>query len=476
MSKSRKVPEKVENTTEEVVVENQQAVDSTQSFAKNEIEEDILNEPIIEEKPIIEKEVPLREKIPTEEKVVTEEKVIVQKSGGKGLALLALLVALAVGGAGHFMANKKFNEVEAQIQALSAKANQQAPDQTAVEMPNFDNEKAQIAELSTNYQKALDRIKELENAQSSYTQQINGLQLQLQKLNNTSDSDNTFWLLSEADFLLNNAARKVVLDNDINTAKNLLLEADQVLAQVPSATNVREAIKADLNTLNSINNIDQNALMQRVANLTNRLDDLPILESEQSQAAIAEGQVSDSIADWEKNLEKSASSFLDHFIRVSKRNVADEKAFVAPNQEIYLRENIRLRLQVAILAIPRQQSEFYKKSLQTVGSWVRSYFDTSNENVQNFLKEVDDLAEQTIYVDAPDSLQSLKVLSQQINKAPQQIEKVEIQAEKELEQTEPVKTEEAEPVKQEQTAPVKPAETEEAKPEAVSEQPTSSAQ
>ncbi|QLD32632.1 uroporphyrinogen-III C-methyltransferase [Mannheimia varigena] len=471
MSKSRKVPEKVENTTEEVVVENQQAVDSTQSFAKNEIEKDILNEPIIEEK-----ELPLKEQIPIQEKITTEENVIVQKSGGKGLALLALLVALAVSGAGHFMTNKKFDEMEAQIQALSAKSDQQASTQTVVEMPNFDNEKAQIVELSTNYQKALERIEELENTQSGYTQQISGLQLQLQKLNNVSGSDKTFWLLSEADFLLNNAARKVVLDNDIDTAKNLLLEADQVLTQVPSATNVREAIKADLNTLTNINNIDQNALMQRVANLTNRLDDLPILESEQSQAAIAEGQVSDSIADWEKNLEKSASSFLDHFIRISKRNVADEKAFVAPNQEIYLRENIRLRLQIAILAIPRQQSELYTKSLQTVGSWIRSYFDTSNEAVKNFLKEVDELADQTIYVDVPDSLQSLKVLSQQINKTPQQIEKVEIQAEKELEQAESVKTEEAEPVKKEQVEPSKPAESEPAKSEEVSEQSAPSAQ
>ncbi|AHG79220.1 Uroporphyrin-III C-methyltransferase [Mannheimia varigena USDA-ARS-USMARC-1388] len=471
MSKSRKVPEKVENTTEEVVVENQQAVDSTQSFAKNEIEKDILNEPIIEEK-----ELPLKEQISIQEKITTEENVIVQKSGGKGLALLALLVALAVGGAGHFMTNKKFDEMEAQIQALSAKSDQQASTQTVVEMPNFDNEKAQIVELSTNYQKALERIEELENTQSGYTQQISGLQLQLQKLNNVSGSDKTFWLLSEADFLLNNAARKVVLDNDIDTAKNLLLEADQVLTQVPSATNVREAIKADLNTLTNINNIDQNALMQRVANLTNRLDDLPILESEQSQAAIAEGQVSDSIADWEKNLEKSASSFLDHFIRISKRNVADEKAFVAPNQEIYLRENIRLRLQIAILAIPRQQSELYTKSLQTVGSWIRSYFDTSSEAVKNFLKEVDELADQTIYVDVPDSLQSLKVLSQQINKTPQQIEKVEIQAEKELEQAESVKTEEAEPVKKEQVEPSKPAESEPAKSEEVSEQSAPSAQ
>lgn len=496
MSKSKKVPEQLENTTEteNVEVESRQAVDSTDSFAKKESEEYILSETVTE-KESLDKDAPI------EEKTVPEEKVVVQqKSGGKGLALLALLVALAVGGAGHFMTNKKFAEVEEQLQTISAKANQQSAPQTAVEMPNFDSEKAQIAELSTNYQKALDRIKELENAQSGYTQQINSLQLQVQKLNSASNSDKTIWLLSEADFLLNNALRKVVLDNDIATAKNLLSEADQVLTQVSSANNVRDAIKTDLNTLNNINNIDQNALMQRVANLTNRLDDLPILESEQEQGAIAEGEVSDSIADWEKNLEKSASSFLDHFIRVSKRNAADEKAFVAPNQEIYLRENIRLRLQIAILAIPRQQSEFYKKSLQTVGSWVRSYFDTSNENVQSFLKEIDELAEQTIYVDAPDSLQSLKVLSQHINKTPVQIEKVEIKAEKALEQTEPEKSapqpaekEAEEPVQVETEVPAKveaeePAKAEKAdepvqqgnaepvKPESETEQPASSAQ
>ncbi|QLB19318.1 uroporphyrinogen-III C-methyltransferase [Mannheimia granulomatis] len=431
MSRQKKVLEQVENKIEEVGDKTQQAVDSTESFAKKEAEKAVMNESA-------ENITQVEENISTEKAV--EEKVLVQqKSSGKGLALLSLLVALAVGGAGYFLGNQKFNELDAQIKAVSKKVTLQMPVQTALEMPNFDNEKAQINELAAHYQKALERISQLENAQTGYTQQISGLQLQLQKLNNTSGSDKTFWLLSEADFLLNNALRKVVLDNDIETAKNLLLEADQVLTQVPTAINVRDAIKADLNTLANINVVDQNALMQRVANLANKLDDLPILENEQNQALNSNNQVTDSIEDWKTNLEKNATSFLDHFIRISKRNEADEKAFVAPNQEIYLRENIRLRLQIAILAIPRQQSELYKKSLQTVGSWIRSYFETSNENVQNFLKEMDDLAEQTIYVDAPDSLQSLKVLAQQINKVPQAVEKVEIQAEKELEQVEPVK-------------------------------------
>ena len=42
------------------------------------------------------------------------------------------------------------------------------------------------------------------------------------------------------------------------------------------------------------------------------------------------------------------------------------------------------------MAVPRQQDELYKQSLDAVSSWVRSYFDTNSETTQNFLKSVDD--------------------------------------------------------------------------------------
>lgn len=438
MSKQKKISENAEKAVDAVMDNAEQAVDSRENIATQTTEEKSVESVEKAEKKVEDQSV--NETVTPQTTEKAPEKIIVQKSGGKGLAALALLVALAVGGAGHFMTNKKFAEVEANLQAVAEKANQEIPLQTKIDIPNFDAEKVQITALTENYQKALDRIEQLENQQKSYSQQIQNLQLQLQKVGNMSGSDKASWLLSDADFLLNNAVRKIVLDNDIETAKNLLLEADQVLAQLPNSTSLREAIKADLNTLANLNNVDQNTLMQRVASLTTKLDDLPIFENEQNQN-IENDQVTDSLEDWQSNLEKNASSFLDRFIRVSKRNTADEKAFVAPNQEIYLRENIRLRLQIAILAIPRQQNELYKKSLQTVSSWIRSYFDTTNENVKTFLKEIDELSDETIYVDAPDTLQSLKALQQRLNKAPQTIEKVEITAEQELEQVEPVKSE-----------------------------------
>lgn len=424
MSKQKKAVEQIDNEIKQEIEGSVEKVEEIQQTAETQAE-----------------------KTRVEAQKTPEQKVVVQKSGGKGIALLALLVALAVGGTGHYMANRKFAEIESGMSAIAAKASQPIPLQTQIEIPNFDAEKVQIATLAENYQKALNRIEQLENQQNAYTRQIGQLQLEVQKLGNVSGTDKTSWLLSDADFLLSAAARKVMLDNDIDTAKNLLNEADQVLAKVPSAMYVREAIRADLNLLMNIEKVDQEALMQRIVNLTNKLDDLPAFDSE-SSLATSNAQVTDSLDDWQSNLEKSANSFLDRFIRVSdRRSGEDEKVFVAPNQEIYLRENIRLRLQLAILAVSRQQSDLYKMSLQTVGSWIRSYFDTTNENVKNFLKEIDDLADETVYQDIPTSLQSLNILKQQVNRISQGSENVEKKSEQaESEKVEaPSKPEIAEP-------------------------------
>lgn len=458
MSEDKKVSENVENTLDKAESEVEQAVNFAEEFAKNE-ENSTASQ-------ADQKEVNVENK--------TEEKqVIVQKSGGKGIAFLALLVALAVGGAGHYMANKKFTEVEQQIASIAKKATDASGN--VVEIPSFDAEKAQIAELNTSYQKALERINQLEQAQATYVNQVNGLQAQLQKVTGLNQSESTTWKLSDADFLLNNALRKLVLDNDIDTTKSLLLEADSVLAQISNrqVAAVRDAIKADLNQLASVNNVDQNSLMQRLTTLANNLDDLPMVADENvDEPAMKSGEVSDSITDWQQNIEKSASSFLDHFIRISDRNKADEKAFVAPNQEVYLRENIRLRLQIAILAIPRQQNELYKQSLEAVSSWIRSYFDTQNDNVKNFLKELDDLAEQSVYIDAPESLKSLSALDHLLNKAPQAVEKIEIKAETDLAQPTKSETDKADAEKAETTPEAKAAPATDAQPQAEQPAPT----
>ncbi|MBR0572774.1 uroporphyrinogen-III C-methyltransferase [Pasteurella atlantica] len=411
---------------------------------------------------------------PTNTKPQSEPKEKKQKSGGTGIALLALIVSLGVGGAGYYFGMQKFTQLEQKIATYSQQSpqvntatatagvsseqlNQQLTQlttkleeqlktevQTQIQPVIQDIAKIQesvktqsvaeesetsssistqindeIVKLTEEYKKSQQKIAQLEKMQSDYAQQITQLKTQV----NTPES--TAVVLSDADFLLNNALRKMVLDNDIGTAKLLLKDAGSLLSEVsaPQILKIREAIQTDLKQLDSVNDVDQDALMLKLTHLANSVDDMPMLNSQEDGTEETSKEISGSLEDWQKNIEKSAGSFLSHFIRINDKDNSIQKVFVSPSQEAYLRENIRLRLQIATLAIPRQQNTLYKESLDTVASWVRSYFDVESSNVKAFLNEIDSLAQQSVYIDAPQQLSSLDLLNtlrtQEVPKAPQ---------------------------------------------------------
>ncbi|MFO5417791.1 uroporphyrinogen-III C-methyltransferase, partial [Salmonella enterica subsp. enterica serovar 1,4,[5],12:i:-] len=91
-------------------------------------------------------------------------------------------------------------------------------------------------------------------------------------------------------------------------------------------------------------------------------------------------------------------NFMDNFITIRRR---DDTAvpLLAPNQDIYLRENIRSRLLVAAQAVPRHQEETYRQALENVSTWVRAYYDTDDATTKAFLDEVDQLSQQNISMD-----------------------------------------------------------------------------
>ena len=347
------------------------------------------------------------------------------KKTGTALSLLAILIALGVGGAGYYFGQQQVVEIQQKLTALESQSG------VAVSAPVSDNS-GQVTLLEQGLKTAQDKVEQLEQLVAGKTGEIAALQAQVKQVSQLAGAQQpSDWLFSEADFLLNNALRKLVLDNDVDTAI---------------------AINQDLKQLLSLSSVDQNAVMQKLSQLANTVDELQVLNVNFDEVPEKSGKLSDDIADWQQNVEKSATSFLNHFIRISPKQSADKKELLAPNQDIYLRENIRLRLQLAIMAVPRQQDELYKQSLDAVASWVRSYFDTSAEVTKNFLKSVDELADSSIYVDVPEQLQSLTLLDKYLNRAPLDVQKVEIEADKAIEtipKAEGAATEASAPEKQE---------------------------
>ena len=363
------------------------------------------------------------------EPVAPRTQTVVNKSG-TGLSLLAILIALGVGGAGYYFGQQQVDEFQQKLTALEAQINNKTVVSAPAQDVKFDT--TQLAQLESANKATQDKIAQVEELINAKSHELVGLQSQINKVSAQANAQQpTDWLFSEADFLLNNALRKLVLDNDVDTAVSLLKLADETLAKVNNSQSaaIRSAINQDLKQLLSVAGVDQNAVMQKLSQLANTVDELPVLDvnfgDDQNTT-----KLSDSLSDWAENAEKSATSFLNHFIRISPKHGADRKELLAPNQDIYLRENIRLRLQLAIMAVPRQQNELYKQSLEAVASWIRSYFDTNAEVTQSFLKSVDELSEVSIYVDVPSQLQSLSMLDKYLNRTPLDVQKVEIEAEK----------------------------------------------
>ena len=363
------------------------------------------------------------------EPVAPRTQTVVKKSG-TGLSLLAILIALGVGGAGYYFGQQQVDEFQQKLTALEAQINNKTVVSAPAQEVKFDT--TQLAQLESANKATQNKIAQVEELINAKSHELVGLQSQINKVSaQASAQQPTDWLFSEADFLLNNALRKLVLDNDVDTAVSLLKLADETLAKVNNSQSaaIRSAINQDLKQLLSVAGVDQNAVMQKLSQLANTVDELPVLDVNFGDDQNAT-KLSDSLSDWAENAEKSATSFLNHFIRISPKHGADRKELLAPNQDIYLRENIRLRLQLAIMAVPRQQNELYKQSLEAVASWIRSYFDTNAEVTQSFLKSVDELSEVSIYVDVPSQLQSLSMLDKYLNRTPLDVQKVEIEAEK----------------------------------------------
>lgn len=330
------------------------------------------------------------------------ENIEKKKAGNKtSLALSAIAIAIAIAaGIGLYGLNKQ--QATRQNATTSELASQVAALQKAQE-----NQKS---ELEGVIKQQADQLNEAKHQQETLAKQLDELQ---QKVAVISGSDAKTWLLAQADFLVKLAGRKLWSDQDVTTAAALLKSADASLADMndPSLIGARRAITDDIATLSAVSQVDYDGMILKVNQLANQIDNLRLADNNDDDSPMDadSDELSSSISEWRVNLQKSWQNFMDSFITVRRR---DETAvpLLAPNQDIYLRENIRSRLLVAAQAVPRHQEETWKQSLDNVSTWVRAYYDTDDATTKAFLDEVDKLSQQSITMTVPETLQSQALL------------------------------------------------------------------
>jgi len=315
------------------------------------------------------------------------------------LGAIAIVLVIALGAGLYYHGHQQTLRQTAAVDELQ--------DQLIALQKSQQQDKQQIAALLGEQDKSQQAS---ERQQASFSRQLNELQ---DKVASISGSDAKTWMLAQADFLVKLAGRKLWSDQDVTTAAALLKSADASLADMndPSLIDVRRALNEDVASLSAVTQVDFDGIILKVNQLSNQVDNLRLADNDSDEAPMDDDgtSLSGSLSEWRQNLTKSWHSFISDFITVRRRDSSAEP-LLAPNQDVYLRENIRSRLLVAAQAVPRHQDEIYKQSLESVSTWVRAYFDTSDPSTKAFLEEVDNLSQQSISMDVPDQLKSQPML------------------------------------------------------------------
>ncbi len=322
-----------------------------------------------------------------------------KKNGGLVLGAVVIVIALATD-AGLYLNGKHQSELQAQ-------ANQSLSDKLNALQQQAGSDKQQLAQQLSSARSALN------DARSQQDSTAKELETLREKVASLSGNDLRTWLISQADYLVKLAGRKLWSDQDVTTAAALLKSADASLADMndPSVTNLRRALTQDISTLSAINQIDYDGIILKLNQLSNGVDNLRLADNDSDDTPMDsdESELTSSLCEWRQNLVKSWHNFMDDFITIRRRDNTAQP-LLAPNQNVYLRENIRSRLLIAAQAVPRHQDEIYKQSIDTVSSWVRAWYDTNDAATKAFLAQLDELSQQNINMNLPDSLESQPLL------------------------------------------------------------------
>jgi len=315
------------------------------------------------------------------------------------LGAVAIVIALAIG-AGLYLNAKHQSEQQ-------AAATQSLNDQLIALQQQAKQDKQQLSQQLTATTAALDNAQQQQAATAKQLDELRG------KVAAISGNDARTWLLAQADYLVKLAGRKLWSDQDVTTAAALLKSADASLADMndPSLIDVRRALTEDISSLSEVSQVDYDGVILKLNQLSNGVDNLRLADNDSDDAPMDSdsNELSTSLREWRQNLVKSWHNFMDDFITIRRRDNTAQP-LLAPNQDVYLRENIRSRLLIAAQAVPRHQDEIFKQSIDTVSTWVRAWFDTNDAATKAFLAQLDELSQQSVSMDVPESLESQPML------------------------------------------------------------------
>jgi uroporphyrin-3 C-methyltransferase len=267
-------------------------------------------------------------------------------------------------------------------------------------------ETASLARDVVEQSKALQlKVGVLESRQLENQSQQMALEQLYQDLSKSRDE----WALSEVEQVLSTASQQLQLAGNVQGALIALQNADRSLARSdkPQFIIVRRAIAADLEKLKATPSVDLAGVAVRLDSVIAQVDTLPLLSGEKpllpaaplreqrgahaapAAANVPLGMGARLLATW-RNWSEEMWDDVRQLIRVRSVNTP-EALMLSPDQNYFVRENLKLRLLNARLALLSRDETTFAGDLTAAQETLDKYFDTrarTTQQAQTALRQV----------------------------------------------------------------------------------------
>lgn len=277
-------------------------------------------------------------------------------------------------------------------------------------------------EASNSVRDIQDRIAQMEERIASSQSQQSALEQLYRDLAQNRDD----WVLAEVEQTLQTASQQLQLSGNVSGALTALQTADNRLARAdrPQYLPLRKALAQDIDRLKALPALDVAGLVVKLDNLVSSVDKLPLFADESvpqertAPAMVESTELPDrseenvwdrTVNGWKDRLDQFTSRLwaqISQLIRV--REVAQPDALLlTPAQSYFVRENLKLRLLNARLALMSRNDAAFRADLALTREWLERYFDTRQRNVQLAQEQLKNLASSNLTLTLPTLAESL---------------------------------------------------------------------
>lgn len=227
------------------------------------------------------------------------------------------------------------------------------------------------------------------------------------------------WQVAEAEYLLRVAIHRLTLMQDASTALAALEAADERLQSTgdPGWDGVRKTLAQEMSALRALPEVDRAGVTASLAALAEQVDLLPLKAggetlSEINPAAAQSKGVAQTQDSEGFDLQRIWQDLWEGFktMVVIRYHEEPVTAMLPPEHAYFLRQNLRLKLEGASIALMGRNAAFYRESLQASMAWLARYFATEASQVEAFRKELETLVGLDVAPELPDISASLRAL------------------------------------------------------------------